>query len=187
MPKTPELQLNFQVENPFGNLFRKETVLIACETSGHAYLLGAKQGFYPDGIVRLIGGGVEESDASLLAAVQAELEEEISYKPAEEEIHELGTVVAHATDTSGREYNHTAHLYHVVLPPTATITPKDDITGIQELSIEGIEQLAGEYMRLPQDLLGHEGTLTFSWHDFGKLYGPLHFFTAQLLRSASLN
>lgn len=55
---------------PFGNLkFRDRTILVLCRDGKGNFLLGAKPTHYPEGIVRMLGGGVDDdetvTDASL--------------------------------------------------------------------------------------------------------------------------
>lgn len=55
-----KLSKYFQTGNPIGNLYRNRHALILIEDQENKYLVGEKKNFYPEGIVRLIGGAYME-------------------------------------------------------------------------------------------------------------------------------
>ena len=57
-----EESIKIKISKPFGNLYRNRCVLVAAFDDSHNLLLGAKPDFYPPGIVRLLGGGVDEGE-----------------------------------------------------------------------------------------------------------------------------
>lgn len=183
MSNINKLVLNLKIEQPFGNLFREKTVLVACRTHGGKYLFGEKKNFYPNGIVRLIGGGVDKNDKTTLAAAQRELEEEIKYKPSENELSLLGIVNVLAKDNKSSVYNHKVYIYNLNLPESVFIEANDDLSGICELDINEIRSLLNTYKNLPKTLMGSEGNLNFRWYDFAQLYGPLHQFVFDSLKT----
>jgi len=176
------LILNISINKPFGNLFRKETVLIACKTEKNTYLFGEKKGFYPKGISRLIGGGVEKSDSSPKKAAILEIQEETNYKPKNKELISLGTVLIVATDNKKNKYNHKIYIYFLEIHSKIKLKAQDDLTGITELNIKQFEKLIGKYNNLSKENIGKEGGLEFSWYDYGQVYGPVHQFVFDLIK-----
>lgn len=65
------------VAEPFGNLkFRDRTVLVLCRDREGNFLLGAKPTYFPEGIVRMLGGGVDD-DETVADAAKREVREEM--------------------------------------------------------------------------------------------------------------
>lgn len=178
-----KINLKLSIEQPFGNLFRKETVLILCKTHRNTFIMGEKKDFYPKGICRLLGGGVEKDrDNSLISAAQAELEEEIMYRPPVEALIEFGEVRVTATAKNNKTYKHTVHMFYTQIPQSVLLMANDDVTSLCELSVSELENLAKDYMVLSDELIATEGSLTYSWYDYGQVYGPIHAFAAEYAR-----
>jgi 8-oxo-dGTP pyrophosphatase MutT (NUDIX family) len=180
-----KIKLNLQIEKPFGNLFRKETVLVACKTSKGTFLFGEKKGFYPDGIFRLIGGGVEESDNSLVEAAKAEVKEETGFETKISDLIELGMVDIRATDEEQKKYHHMIHLFFLKIPENEKLKANDDLTNIIELNLEQTKKLVEKYKNIPKNSRGMEGGLEFSWYDYAQVYGPVHQFVLEKIQQIS--
>jgi 8-oxo-dGTP pyrophosphatase MutT (NUDIX family) len=177
------LNLSIKIEKPFGNLYRDNTALFVCKTAKGTYLLGEKTGFYPKGIVRFLGGGMEKGHANYLETAQTELEEEIQYRPKAEDLTEFGTVTISAEDKTGTTFNHSIHMFYTELPKSAQLKASDDVTGLAELSLDELKELITTYNNLPKDLWGKEGSLEYLWSDFAQVYGPVHQFAVEYIES----
>ncbi|OGZ27960.1 MAG: hypothetical protein A2365_02815 [Candidatus Nealsonbacteria bacterium RIFOXYB1_FULL_40_15] len=70
------IKLNIKVQKAFGNLYRKKLALIAVQDLEGNILVGSKPNFYPEGISRLLGGGVKNGEDKKRGALR-ELEEEL--------------------------------------------------------------------------------------------------------------
>lgn len=175
-------KLNLSIEKPFGNLFRAETVLIICHTANNTILLGDKVGFYPEGISRLLGGGVEKSDTSLVDAAQSELEEETCYRPSKKSLKHVAQFVISARDSQKKRYSHTAHVFYCKIPPEVTVQASDDVTHISEATVDQLKTLAQKYSTLSKEAIASDGSLQYSWYDFGQVYAPIHSFAAQYIQ-----
>jgi hypothetical protein len=57
-----QVRLDLTLHHTFGNLLRKKHVLVVIQNHSGNVLLGQKPDFYPEGICRLIGGGIEEGE-----------------------------------------------------------------------------------------------------------------------------
>ncbi|MBT4123886.1 MAG: NUDIX hydrolase [Candidatus Pacebacteria bacterium] len=176
-------KIKIKIEKPFGNLFRKATILVACQTPEKTYLFGEKKDFYPEGIVRLIGGGVEKGDSSPKEAAILELKEEINYKPKLQELKSLGAISITATDNKNKKYNHIIHIYFLQIPPKVNLKAQDDLTGIVELNTKQFEKLIKRYYSLSKKNIRKKGNLEFSWYDYAQVYGPVHQFVFDLLEN----
>lgn len=70
--KKIKYNLNLEGE-PFPNLkYRTKLVLLLCRDFENKFILGAKTGYYPDGIVQMLGGGIDEGETPINAAVVLE-------------------------------------------------------------------------------------------------------------------
>ena len=157
------------VLEPFANLrYRKATVLILCQDEQGRFLLGAKPYLYPEGISRVLGGGVDENE-DVKRAAQREIEEELNFHVDLEKIEHLCDVVAHA-ESPTKEYTMTSHVYFAPVDSTK-ITAGDDVKSIVYLSEAEYLETAYKLLSLPADLIydGKEGH--YSWGDFGQVYG----------------
>ncbi len=173
------INLDFQVTKPFGNLFRKQCVLIAVEDNEGNILIGAKPSFYPPTIARLLGGGVDDGEELYDAAIR-ELHEELNVHVDKSDMTELSTFISDVTDEDNRTFHNTTTVYHVNIGEKP-YKAGDDVKFILKLSKEELFQLGERYEKLPIDLwyTGNEGN--FNWTDYAKLYGPLHKTVAEKL------
>jgi ADP-ribose pyrophosphatase YjhB (NUDIX family) len=175
------VNLNFQVTKPFGNLFRKNCVLIAVEDNDGNILIGTKPSFFPPTIARLLGGGVDEGEDLYDAAIR-ELYEELNVRIEKSDMTELSTFISDVTDEDNRTFHNVTTVYHVNIGKMS-YRAGDDVKSILKLTKEELLQLGESYENLSSELwyMGNEGN--FSWADYAKLYGPLHKIVAKELIS----
>lgn len=166
------IDLNIKVDQAFGNLYRKQCVLIAVKDESGKILTGAKPAFFPPGVTRLLGGGVDEGEDVMLAASR-ELEEELGVTISPERFTPLAQFNTSAVDTDGKEFYNETFLFGANIG-SSTYRAGDDVKQIVALSTKEISALADVYENLPVSLWyrGEEGD--FSWHDYGKLYSVIH-------------
>jgi 8-oxo-dGTP pyrophosphatase MutT (NUDIX family) len=171
------ITLNITVAEAFGNLYRKQCVLIAVKDSNGNILTGAKPSFFPPGITRLLGGGVDEGEDTRLAAVR-ELSEELDINITADQLTPIAQFNTSATDANGKEFYNETFLFGVSIDDTP-YQPGDDVKQIMALSKDQMEALAQSFASLPESLWyrGSEGD--FSWHDYGKLYSVIHHVAAE--------
>lgn len=168
--KTVELKI--KVEKPFGNLFRRECVLLAVFDHENKLLMGEKPQFYPPMITRLLGGGVGDGEASKSAAVR-ELAEELNVKVVESELRKRAVFTIHAIDADGNSYNNSTYLYSVYIG-AQEYKAGDDVKFISKFNQDDLRILVKSYASLSKTLWykGAEGE--FSWYDYAQVYGPIH-------------
>ncbi len=142
--------LTISIKKPFGNLYRKQCVLIAVENHEGKILVGTKPYMYPPTIARLIGGGVNEHEDIKLAAVR-ELEEELGVKIAPKHLTELAQFAVNATDEQGRTFHNDTYVYHTHIRDQK-FRPGDDIEQILELTPDELLELSARYYALPETL-----------------------------------
>jgi hypothetical protein len=176
--------LDIKIQKAFGNLHRKKHALIAVRDLENNILVGTKPSFYPEGISRMIGGGIDESEDECVGAAR-ELEEELSIKAAVNELIPLLQVNVHAEDLEGEIFENSTYIYFYQLKDNK-YKAADDIESIVKLSLEGLKELGDKFERLDEDnwYKGVEGT--FGWEDYGKMYGPIHKFTAIMIKELNL-
>ena len=165
-----KISKHFITGNPIGNLHRKRHSLILVEDQEGKYLFGEKANFYPDGIVRLIGGGLDESEDSEIGAMR-ELAEETGLHLEVGQLKEVAQIPISASTTQG-EKNITVYLYYYKLQKGENLIFADDISSICALSREEFKNLIIRF----EELNGiHElGKDTFDWKDYGQIYSYIH-------------
>jgi len=165
--------LNFpiQIQKPFGNLYRKATVNLIVKDPDGNFLLGAKK-WYPDGIVRLLGGGINDGEDVLVAA-RRELKEETGLDISENKFQLVAQVNVKATSEDGNDYLTTIYLAKV-LQAISDYTAADDVDGVVALSEKAMNRLIDGYMNLSKEIVSLEDKDPFAWYDYGQVYAKLH-------------
>lgn len=171
------INLDITVTKPFGNLCRKQCVLIAARDSNGNTLTGTKPSFYPPGITRLLGGGVDEGEDVRVAAVR-ELSEELGISISEDQLTLIAQFNTNATDVDGDTFYNETFLFGVDIGDTP-YQPGDDVKQIVALSKNEMKALAQSFANLPESLWYRGGEGDFSWHDYGKLYSKIHHVAAE--------
>lgn len=173
-------ELSFTVKKPFGNLFRKQCVLIAAQDAEGNILIGAKPYFFPPTISRLLGGGVDEGESFEQAAVR-ELEEELGVKVEVDKLTPLGLFITDTTDEDGKTYHNETAVFAGNIG-SQPYQASDDVKHIIKMTPQEVYELGEHYEQLPDVLWynGEEGL--YAWADYAKLYGPLHKLVGEKLR-----
>lgn len=175
--------LKITVKKAFGNLYRKQCILVAVENEASKILIGAKPYFYPPTIARMLGGGVDEGE-DLETALIRELHEELGVTLNKSSFAPLVELNTHATDEEGKEFYNQTFIYHAKIG-NQKYQAGDDVKSIIELTVDELYQLGERYEELPDTLWykGPEGE--FCWADYAKMYGSLHKLVAEALRKQS--
>ncbi len=157
---------------------RGRHALIAVKTETGNYILGAKD-IYPQGVYRLIGGGLEKDEDPAVGATR-ELKEELGISYTPDQLQPLATVTAEIDETStGKHYTFVTYLFETTVE-RKLVKPADDLDGIKEFSLEQMQTLIHRYSDLSDELIqfqkpGDTRPLEpFRWRDYGKLYGKIH-------------
>jgi 8-oxo-dGTP pyrophosphatase MutT (NUDIX family) len=175
------IKINLQVCQPFGNLFRKRTVLIAVLDDKNQLLLGGKPNFYPPTITRLLGGGVDGTEGPLVAAVR-EIREELSLDVNDKNITKIADFHVTAVDEQRKKYSTIVSLFMTNIG-NQKYHLGDDVKQIDKISLQDLDDLVERYKSLPNTLWykGSEGE--FNWHDYSQLYSVIHGELAGYLRT----
>lgn len=157
---------------PFENLkYRDRTVLLVLRNSQGKFILEKANDWYPDGIARLLGGGVDKGEDVTGAAIR-EMEEETGIVVSQEDLVELVQV-----DVIG-EYMSTTYKTSVFVfflkTVIDTIKIGSDVAEVVYYSEQDYRNLLVNFSRLKDDDLFHRKDLIFSWGDYGKVYGFIH-------------
>lgn len=165
---------NFNIDlvaRPFDNLkYRDRTVLVVFKDSVGRYLLGASEQ-YPDGIVRLMGGGVDNNE-ELLPAVVREVKEETNLDITPDELVELAQVKI-VGNFQNQTYTHTVNIYYLNSKKDDLIAG-DDVSNIVAYSEEEYNKLISSFKNLEPSYLSSEDGDGYSWGDYGKVYAFVH-------------
>ncbi len=171
--------LDIKIAKPFGNLFRKEHVLVAAIDSEGKILVGAKPDFLPNNMTRLLGGGVK-TESPILSAVR-EMEEEMNIQVKEEDLTEIFSVKLKATDSEGKTYENTTYVYTLYLKD-GNYKAGDDVSEIVKVDLDGLKEISEQYANFGEDdwYKGVEGE--HRWMDYGQLYSPIHMWVYDYLK-----
>lgn len=160
------------VSEPFENLrFRDKTVLILCKDAEGKYILGAKKEFYPEGIVRMLGGGVDKDEEVVDAAIR-ETKEEIGIDVTPEELVELAEI--EVTGVFKDKTYKTKMFVYFLNSEKDDYLAGDDVSEVVRYSEQEYKDLIKRFFDLKSDYVYDQDGLTFSWGDYGKVYGFVH-------------
>jgi ADP-ribose pyrophosphatase YjhB (NUDIX family) len=160
-----------KINNPIGNLYRKNHALILVK-QGDKYILGKKKHFYPSDFARMIGGGINEGEIPQDAAVR-ELKEELNTDIKLLKLEYVAQLKTIANTAQG-EMIMTTHIYFTQLDDSQIIIPSDDITGVGYYSEKELQKLIFSMSQLQGTYKDKEGLFNFDWQDYGKIYEPIH-------------
>ncbi|HKC04598.1 MAG TPA: NUDIX hydrolase [Patescibacteria group bacterium] len=167
------------VTEPFENLrYRDRTVLILCRDAQGKFILGAKHGYYPQGIVRMLGGGVDNGENVVDAAIR-ETEEEIGIKADPSELTELAEI--EVTGTYKNKTYKTKMFVYFLNSDKDDYLAGDDVSEVVRYAEQEYRNLIKRFFELKPDDIYKSSTKEFSWGDFGKVYGFVHQVTLEEL------
>lgn len=160
------------VAEPFANLrYRDRTTLILCRDGGGKYVLGTEHGFYPGGIARMIGGGIDKEEKPVEGAIR-EVKEEIGIDVTPEELIELAQF-----DITGsfknKKYKHVIFVYFLNSDKDDYVAG-DDVSEIIRYTEEEYKELIKRFFALKPNHIYVKDNYTFSWRDYGNVYGFVH-------------
>lgn len=148
---------------------RGRHVLILVENADGEFVLGAKKQ-YPEGIQRMVGGGVEGDEVASVAASR-ELHEELGVTVAPDQLRHLFTLTAEITlRGTDQRYTFVTDVFHVNLGDEA-LQPSSDLDGLVYVRRSELEKLIDRYQHLSTEV---DPQKHFAWADYGQLYGPMH-------------
>ncbi len=156
------------VGSPFENLrYRDRTVLVLIKNSKDKYLFGVKK-FYPKEIKRMIGGGVNKDEEVLEAAVR-ELQEELGISVLQSELLSLAEFNI-SGKYKGEVFKTSIFTCYLDIGDKAYI-PGDDVSAVAEFTEVECQGIAEEMMSVDETSFFENGENSFSWADYGKVYG----------------
>lgn len=164
-----ELTLHFSM-NVIPEVARRgHHALILLQNGKGEFLLGEKK-FYPEGISRMVGGGMDPDEVPYKAA-QRELEEETGLTASIDALYSLATITAQILEeSSGEDVTFVTHLFYYNTG-NQILTPSDDIDGISTLTESEYLELIERYKKLSKKIDPQRG---FAWYDYGQLYSQIH-------------
>jgi len=160
------LEVNLKTIPPV--IKRRRQVLIVLKNAEGNYILGHKN-HYPPGVSRFVGGGMEEGEEPLHAAVR-ELHEETGILADENHLRPLRKVVVVATTPDQLQTHFEVYLFAYQLNDE-TLKASDDLDNVVELTPDLTTKLIDTFDNLNADI---HPALNFSWQDYGKVYGHIH-------------
>lgn len=152
-------------------LQRGRHALIVLRDTDGKFVLGAKN-IYPEGIVRFVGGGLDDAEPAEIGAAR-ELEEEVGVRVDPPELRLLAEITADIISPE-RTMPFTTFLFFYDLGDVE-LHPADDLDGIVHLTLEEMKQLINHYAHLPKEIIDiGDGGNPFRWSDYGAYYGKVH-------------
>lgn len=172
------------IQKAFGNLSRKKHVLIIIKTHDDHFWFSRKDQFYPPGIFRLFGGGIEEGELPLQAAMR-ELKEETRLELAKERFTALAKITGQATDNEDNDYSLETYLFLVQLSPKQKPIFAQESKKMIKVSRKGFSNIVKKHLTLPRDKwFYYYGVRDFSWYDYGQYYGRIQEIALQLVTTS---
>lgn len=165
------MHVRFELETLPKLFMRRRHVMILVQNHEGKLLLGRKN-HYPDGISRMVGGGVE-GDEPLPVAASREFEEELQLGLPPERFIPIAELelelVVHNVIT-----HFTQGLFAVTLEVAeeAVIQASDDLDDLAWMTLPELGELVQRFYLLSgerQHLTGGE-----TWNDYGKVVGKIH-------------
>lgn len=161
---------NLDLDSTICNLRRKRHVLLLVVNAENKAVTCRKNGFYPEGITRLPGGGVNENETYEEAAIR-EAEEELSIKFKPEELKKIAEIQINAKTPDG-DFKLDTEMFYVKTDQEPK--PGDDVDGFEYLNMSELGVLADKYESFLPDDVYISGDYKHYWKDYGKIYGPIH-------------
>lgn len=160
------------VKQPFGNLrFRDRTTLILCRDETGKLLLGREDGFYPPGIFRMIGGGIDTGETVIDGTIR-EIEEELGLNVKNDELIELAEVELEGV-YQGNVYTTKIYVYYLKVRLSECVA-NDDVSELISCTEEEYSELVNRFFQLRDDHIYKKDDFEFSWGDYGRAYGFVH-------------
>jgi len=163
------LKLNVQTMPPI--FLRKRHALILVRDQNGKFVLGSKN-IYPQGIDRLVGGGIEPDEDPQEGAAR-ELAEELGLELRPDELVPLAKVTAEIKAEIKHEARDITFVTYIYFFQVAdqVLEPDDDLDGLAYLTEAELLSLIKAYQKLPKTIDSKEG---FAWFDYGQLYSQIH-------------
>ena len=180
----PVIQMHLTMDTVPPVAQRGKHVLILLRNVQKKFILGTKK-HYPEGISRLVGGGMEGDEDPLLAA-QRELEEETHYKAPLEDLKPLAEVQTTFTPTANSKEEKpilfVTYLFFLDIGDQS-LKASDDLDGLAELPESEYLQLIANFYQLSKEQRPGQ---SFRWYDYGQLYGRIHQLAFDRLKALNL-
>ncbi len=160
------------VNQPFGNLrFRDRTALILCRDESGKLLLGREDGFYPPGIFRMIGGGIDEGEAVIEGTIR-EVKEEIGLDVRKDDLIAVAEVELEGLYHE-KVYATKIFVYFLKVM-LAECVANDDVSELVSCTEDEYRSLVERFFELRDDHIYKKDGFEFSWGDYGRAYGFIH-------------
>ncbi len=161
------LPIHIDVDQSFGPLNRPNgTVAIFLRDKNGHWVLGNKSNFYPDGISRMLGGGIDDNEHPSDAA-HRELLEEVGVDIDQEKFVPL----LHAEITT-QNPQLTTSIFVYYCQTFNDIVSSDDIDSVVHFNDRELNELIHRYAQLSDSPIQPDQAPT--WADYGLIWGPIH-------------
>ena len=189
MPAIPTFTLTLDIEIPITNMVRENKqvghVMIAIADHEGRIILGGKPSLFPPGIIRFVGGGVDEDETPQHAACR-ELSEELGIVLSEEQLLPLA-IVAITGVTPETSYPLTEYLFYAKVPQGQQIKAGDDVETIEAIRLDELPALVERYRTLDPTLRSNEwDRYPYRCLDYGNIYGRVHEIAYEEIRKRGL-
>lgn len=166
------INLNYSFSHVPPVMRRGRHALILLQDKNGGYVLGHKK-VYPEGIVRMVGGGIDPNEDPQLGASR-ELQEELGIAVSPQQLTPLVEIIAQVEGPEN-EYTFITFVYFYQLIDEA-LHPADDIEAIRTLNRNEFKELIERFRNLPTELFGtvKDPEYQFRWSDYGSFYAEVH-------------
>jgi 8-oxo-dGTP pyrophosphatase MutT (NUDIX family) len=173
---TSPVHFRFAMNEPLvPQFFRGRHALISVRDKDGSFYLGQKH-VYPEGIVRLVGGGLDGDEDARIGAAR-ELQEELGVSIDPELLKPLAEIILEIEVNGSKDQIITfkTFLFEYISDDPAAFTPTDDLDGVMKLTKDQMKELVSRFEHLSDDIQTVSGEPTpFRWSDYGKYYARVH-------------
>lgn len=146
---------------------RTKQALILCQNSKGEFILGKKTS-YPEGISRMVGGGIDINE-DVLIGTKRELKEELSIDAIDSDLKELCLI--QATFTKGTEQQNLDIYVYFYNIGDLILTAGDDVADFAYLNAEDLNDLINKLEALTGTYPDKYGKASeMLWSDWAKLH-----------------
>lgn len=167
------ITLKLELGTMVPNLARGRHVLIAVKNNSGEIMTGGKPKWYPEGLTRFVGGGIDEGEDVLVAAAR-ELNEELQINVDKNDLKFIAEFDIQAyVKSMEKNFQMTTYVFGLTLKGDEVLVASDDVEKIHFLNKSEQNDLLKLYTNIDKLTENNDGTF-MNWNDYGKVYGPIH-------------
>jgi isopentenyldiphosphate isomerase len=158
-----------KINNPIGNLYKKNYVLVLIK-QGKKFILSKKKHLYPNNYARMIGGSVAETETpkdAIIRIIDRDLALEINNI---DYISSLKSVV----NSAQGEVIVTTYIYYIDIETKLKLKMLNQNKSVEYFTEKELERLILSMADLKEIEEDDQELFNFDWNEYRKIYEPIH-------------